>query len=127
MKGESDIVSGLQAMKRAHDHWDSFVRERPGTLAERMFGGYCKRLAWIANDLLTCPHFPPLVRDGIRKEWAADPFATMAIAEKAALLPPDQRDAIESIIDRLITGERLTIELKTRTDEPEALEASPAQ
>jgi hypothetical protein len=123
MKGESDIVSGLQAMKRAFDHWDSFIRERPGSLAERMFGGYCKRLAWIANDLITCPHFPQVVRDGIRKEWTADPFMTMAIAEKAALLPPDQRDIIETVIDRLITGERLQIELKPEAHEPEAVDA----
>jgi len=120
MKGESDIVSGLQAMKRAYDHWDSFVRERPGSLAERMFGGYCKRLDWIAQDLITCPHFPQVVRDGIRKEWKSDSFTTLAIAEKAALLPPDQRDIIENIIDRLITGERLNIELKTPTDALEA-------
>ncbi len=120
MKGESDIVSGLQAMKRAFDHWDRFVRERPGHLAEKMFGGYCKRLDWIAQDLITCPHFPQPVRDGIRNEWRADPFTTMAIAEKAALLPPDQRDVIESIIDRLITGERLNIELKTPQDDLEA-------
>lgn len=127
MRGESDIVSGLQAMKRAYDHWDSFIRERPGSLAERMFGGYCKRLSWIANDLITCPHFPQLVRDGIRKEWTSDPFTTMAIAEKAALLPPDQRGIIESVIERLISGERLKIELKTPEDEPEALHTETAQ
>ena len=117
MRGESDIISGLQAMKRAYDHWDSFVRERPGSVAERMFGNYCKRLNWIAFDFITCPHFPDEVRAGIRKEWTADPFTTLAITEKAALLPPDQREVIETIIDRLITGEKLRIELKPQTDE----------
>lgn len=117
MRGESDIVSGLQAMKRAYDHWNSFVRERPGSLAERVFGGYCKKLNWIANDMITGLHFPDIIRDGIRKEWNADAFTTMAISEKAALLPPDQREVIETIIERLITGEKLRIELKSETDE----------
>lgn len=114
MKGESDIVSGIQSIRRAYDHWQSFVRERPGSLAERMFGGYCKRLEWIANDLLSCPHFPDIVRDGIRKEWNSDNFSIPAISEKVALLPVDQRAIVEDVIDQLISGKELeiTIEIK---------------
>lgn len=114
MKGQSDIVSGIQSIRRAYDHWDSFIRERPGSLAERMFGGYCKRLKWIADDLLSCPHFPDIVRDGIRKEWTADNFSIPAIVEKVALLPVDQREIVEGIIDQLISGERLEITIETK-------------
>jgi hypothetical protein len=114
MKGESDIVSGIQSIRRAYDHWQSFVRERPGSLAERMFGGYCKRLEWIANDLLSCPHFPDLVRDGIRKEWQSDNFSVPAISEKVALLPVDQRAIVEDIIDQLISGKQLEITIETK-------------
>lgn len=114
MKGESDIVSGIQSLRRTFDHWQSFVRERPGSLAERMFGGYCKRLEWIVNDLLSCPHFPDLVRDGIRKEWNADNFSVPAIAEKVALLPVDQRAIVEDIIDELISGKKLEITIETK-------------
>lgn len=113
MKGESDIVSGLQALKRAHDHWESFVREKPGSLAERMFGMYIRKINWIVQDFLSCPHFPDVVRNGIRKEWNTDPFMTPAIADKAALLSPDQRDAVENVIDLLLSGEKLEIEVKT--------------
>ena len=109
MKGSSDVVSGIQSIRRAYDHWSSFIRERPGSIAERMFGAYCKRLEWIANDMLTCPLFPDIVREGIRREWQADNFSVPAIVEKVALLPVDQREVVENIIDRLITGERLVI------------------
>ena len=114
MKGESDIVSGIQSLRRVYDHWQSFIRERPGSLAERMFGGYCKRLEWITNDLLSCPHFPDIVRDGIRKEWNADNFSVPAIVEKVALLPVDQRAIVEDIIDQLISGEKLEITIEVK-------------
>ena len=113
MKGSSDVVSGIQSIRRAYDHWGSFIRERPGSIAERMFGAYCKRLEWIANDMLTCPLFPDIVREGIRREWNADNFTVPAIVEKVALLPVDQREVVENIIDRLITGERLIITVET--------------
>lgn len=112
MKGESDIVSGLQELKRAHDHWDSFVREKPGSLAERMFKTYIGKINWIVQDFLSCPHFPDIVRNGIRKEWTSDGFAVPAIADKIALLAPDQRDAVENVIDLLLSGEKLEIEIK---------------
>jgi hypothetical protein len=112
-RGQSDVVSGIQSIRRAFDHWGSFVRERPGSIAERMFGAYCKRLEWIANDMLTCPLFPDIVREGIRREWNADNFSIPAIVEKVALLPVDQRQVVEDIIDRLITGERLIITVET--------------
>lgn len=115
MKGESDIVSGLQALKRAHDHWDSFIREKPGSLAERMFKAYIGKINWIVQDFLSCPHFPDIVRNGIRKEWTSDGFAVPAIADKIALLAPDQRDAVENVIDLLLSGEKLEIEVKTIT------------
>ena len=113
MKGSSDVVSGIQSIRRAYDHWGSFIRERPGSIAERMFGAYCKRLEWIANDMLTCPLFPDIVREGIRREWNSDNFSVPAIVEKVALRPVDQREVVENIIDRLITGERLIITVET--------------
>lgn len=112
MKGKSDIVSGLQALKRAHDHWDSFIREKPGSQAERMFKTYIGKINWIVQDFLSCPHFPDAVRNGIRKEWTSDGFAVPAIADKIALLAPDQRDAVEIVIDLLLSGEKLEIEIK---------------
>jgi len=112
MKGESDIVSGLQSLKRASDHWNSFVREKPGSLAERMFKMYLGKINWIVQDFLSCPHFPDIVRNGIRKEWNSDAFTTPAISDKVALLSPDQRDAVENVIDLLLSGEKLEIEVK---------------
>lgn len=112
MRGESDIVSGLQALKRTYDHWESFIREKPGSLAERMFKEYLKKINWIVFDFLSCPHFPEDVRRGIRKEWTSDGFSVPAISEKVALLSPEQRSAVENVIDLLLSGEKLEIEVK---------------
>lgn len=113
MKGQSDIVSALQSLKRAHDHFESFIREKPGSLAERMFKGYAKRIDWIVNDFLSCPHFPQEVRDGIRGEWLADAFTTIEVHDKIALLPPDRRECLENVIDLLLKGDKLELEVKS--------------
>jgi len=75
-----------------------------------LFTGYKKRAEWIVNDLITHPLLPQSVRDGIKAEWSSDCFTVDAIAEKAALLNPAQRENIESVIDCMLKGETLKIE-----------------
>lgn len=77
-----------------------------------MFKAYIAKINWIVFDFLSCPHFPEEVRRGIRKEWTYDGFAVPAISDKVALLSPDQREAVEGVIDLLLSGEKLEIEVK---------------
>lgn len=112
MKGQSEFAEGFACIKRTYDLWKSFIRDRPGTRAEMLFGQYTRKIEWIANDLITCNHFPLEVREGIRKEWASDPFVTPSIIERLSLLTPDQREGIETVIEMLLSGEKMEIEIK---------------
>lgn len=109
MKGGSNIISGVHCLRQALDHFESFQREHPGSKGDHLFAGYAKRLNWIATDLITHPLLPESVRSGVKAEWNSDAFAVPAIAEKAALLNPEQRESVEALIDQLLLGETLTI------------------
>jgi hypothetical protein len=117
MRGESDFLAGFQHLHRAYDHWQSFIRERPGTLAERLFGNYCRKLEWIAKDLIICPNFPLIVRDGLKEEWNSDAFTVDAIIEKVMILTPGQREVIETVLDRIIAGEHTVVEVNIPNDD----------
>ena len=117
MKGESDFLAGFQHLHRAHEHWQSFVRERPGGVAERLFGNYCRKIEWIAKDLITCPLFPTIVREGLKTEWNSDAFMVDAIIEKVMVLTPGQREVIETVLDRIIAGEHTIVEVNIPNDD----------
>lgn len=110
MKGSSSIVSAIQHLKMAHDHFEDFERENPGGNGARLFRGYRNRLNLIATDLITHPFLPEGVRQGIKNEWLSDVFAVPAIMEKIALLTPEQREAVEYVIEQCLNGETLKVE-----------------
>jgi hypothetical protein len=109
MKG-SNIISSIHHLKMSHEHLEDFRREHPFTKGAMLFAQYQKRMEWIYKDMITHPFLTPLVRDGIKREWNSDTFATTAIAEKVALLTPEQRDAIEALIDQMLKGETIQVE-----------------
>ncbi len=109
MKGGSDIVSTVQHIRMAMDHCDSFINQHPGTKGAKLFDGYRSRLQWILNDLKTHPALPEGVRAGLKAEIEGDVFTVPAIAEKIALVPPQQRETIEALIDGVLNGESINI------------------
>lgn len=111
LKGASQLVDFIHHLKCAHEYMQSFKRDRPGTRAEKLAHNYGWRIEWIYNDMMTNPTFPPEVREGIRKEWNSDTFTMPAIMQKVAILNPQQRDAIENVLDTIIRGESLQIDI----------------
>lgn len=109
MKGSSNIVSAVHKMRMVVEHFESFQREHPGSKGARLFANYVLRINWIANDLFTNPFLPNVVREGIKKEWESDVFGTDAIAEKVALLSPEKREAVETLIDSILDGKEVKI------------------
>jgi hypothetical protein len=109
IKSRSDIVSALQHLKMADEHFISFCNEHKGSKGARHFGNYSQRINWICRDLYTNPHLPESVRLGIKQEVESDVFSVPAISEKIALLKPEQRECLEEVIDRLIAGEELIV------------------
>lgn len=109
MKGSSNIVSSVQNIRQALEHFESFQREYPETKGAKLFKGYGSRLEWIVKDLITHPLLTDEVRKGVRQEWESDVFSVPAINEKVALLNPEQRETVEAIIDSMLSGEEVVI------------------
>lgn len=110
MKSGSNIVSSVHHLKMSHEHLEDFRREHPNTKGAMLFKQYQKRVEFIYTDMITHPFLTPLVREGIKREWESDTFATSAISEKAALLTPEQREVVESLIDAMLKGEQIQME-----------------
>ena len=113
MRSSGTFVEVIHHLKIAKEFLESFIRDKPGTVGERMARRYVAKINWMYNDLITFPNFPDIVRQGIREEWEADPFLSMAITEKLAILNPAQRTAIENIIDEVLKGQEIIVESKT--------------
>jgi hypothetical protein len=96
----------------ADEHLRSLMRDNPGTKPVSLFNNYSMKINWILRDLYTNPFLPQIVRDGIKRETESDVFAVPAIQEKISLLNPDQREAVEEMIEIILKGETITVELK---------------
>ena len=119
MNGVSQLIDFVHHLKCAYEYMHGFVRDGPGTNAERIGNKYAAKIEWIYRDLITAPMFPEEIRNGIRLEWNSDSFAIDAIVEKIALLTPEQREGVENIIDCINKGQKLKIEI----DETDAIDA----
>jgi hypothetical protein len=111
MKSTSNIVSAIHNIKMADEHLQSFARDNPGSRVCTIFKTYTAKLDWILKDLYTTTFLPENVRMALKREVQSDAFSVPAIAEKIALLNPEQRDAVELMIETILKGESLTVEL----------------
>lgn len=102
---QSNIVSSIQHLKLAQEHFDDFCREHRGSKGEILFKNYSRKIEWILKDMLAHPAFPEQVREGIRREINSDLLAIPSINEKVALLSPAQREIIEDTIDKILTNQ----------------------
>lgn len=105
MKGASNIVSAIDHLRQAFEHFGSFQREHPASKGSKTFKNYNLKLEWIYTDLYSNPFLTDEVRAGIKREWNSDVFSVDAINEKVALLSPEKREMVETVIDGLLKGE----------------------
>lgn len=112
MRG-SDLVQAIHNLKIAYEHLDSFRRDHKNSRADNLFKTYQSKIEWIVNDFITIPYLPEEVRAGIKKEWQSDIFTIPAILEKISLLNPEQREGVEGVIDCILKGEQLKVEINT--------------
>jgi hypothetical protein len=108
MKG-SNIIIAIQNLRLAEEQFLDFVRQNPNSRGERIFGVYVSKIRWIFNDLLTNPHLPFEVTNGLKEEINGDVLALPAIYEKIAMLGDYEKEVVETIIDAIHNGEKITI------------------
>jgi hypothetical protein len=118
-KGTGNIVAALQHLRMAEDNFISFINEHPNSKGARVFQGYNQRIQWIFRDLITNPNFDEDVRNGIKTELESDILAVPEIYHKISMIPPNLREAVEFVIERILAGEELHVEHVTNTETDE--------
>lgn len=109
----SSVVSCIHHLKLADEYAKDFVRSAPGTRGAIIFADYSKRINWIFRDVITFPHFGDEVREGMRKEIASDSFSYDSITEKVGLLNPDQREILDNLLDDILKGNTIEVNIKS--------------
>lgn len=107
----SSVVSCIHHLKLADEYAKDFVRSAPGTRGSVIFADYSKRINWIFRDVITFPHFGDDVREGMRKEIASDAFSYDSLTEKLALLNPEQREVMEGLLDDILRGGTIEVNI----------------
>lgn len=108
----SSVVSCIHHLKLADEYAKDFVRSAPNTRGGHIFKEYSKRINWMLRDVVTYPHFQENVRQGMREEIASDAFSYDSITEKVALLNPEQREVLDVLLDDILKGGTIEINIR---------------
>lgn len=111
----SNFITSIHHLRICSEYMDDIVRQTPGSRAAALFEGYSKKLKWILRDIYTHPHFTDPIRDGIKREIDSDPLTYRAIMERISLLAPAQRDMLEFVIDDMLNGKQIKIEVNEQS------------
>lgn len=112
----SDVLKFIHHLKSANDIGKSFINSRSEVnLFAIIFKQALPKLEWIYNQFITShliyQHIPDTI-PFIKEKWEADATMELALVEKISLLNNDQQETLETIIDCLIAGEKINIEVK---------------
>lgn len=110
----SSIVQSIQHLKQSDEFMKDFIRQAPNTRGAAIFEGYSRKLKWILRDIITFPHFPDEVRQGIKCEIESDAFTVEAIHDKIPLLNPEQRGMLEELVEDMLAGKTIEIKIKSK-------------
>jgi hypothetical protein len=91
------------------DYYLDTMRQIPNTLAASISSKYSKRIQWILNDFKTDIRFPSESQEVFKAEIKNDVLITGSITELCLKLNTTQKAQVESILESLINGEKLTI------------------
>lgn len=111
----SNFITSIHHLRICVEYMDDIVRQHPGSRASALFESYSKKLKWILRDIYTHPHFTDPIRDGIKREIDSDPLTYRAIMERISLLAPAQRDMLEFVIDDMLNGKQIKIEVNEQS------------
>lgn len=105
---KSSITQGSYFLNIALQYFKNFEKDcKMG--AKMKANSWVKKIEFVENDVMAS--ITPESREIFRKEIkSGDTLFFQAINEKYLMLTPQQRDTIEAIIDRVISGEEIIIE-----------------
>jgi hypothetical protein len=103
-----NIVASIHHLKMAQLQYEEFIIEHPMSKGATLCKMFKNKIQSIFTNMLTHPFLTEEVRAGIRKELDDNnALASIAINEKFLLLPPEQRNSVEAMIDEILKGGEL--------------------
>lgn len=113
---KSSIMSTIQHIRLAIEYSQD-VQRSGLSRAAKTFAQYEQRLQWILRDFATNPLFPEDVRKGLQSEYKSDIFALEGLKEKLPLIPAQHRADIEELVDAILQGKSIKVEIKNQQHE----------
>jgi hypothetical protein len=111
----TSVLKFVYHLKCAKELGKSFMCKRSNNVFSIIFKLITPKLDWCFNELIThhlvTLHIPDTV-PFIREKWEADYTMELALSEKISLLTTEQQESLENVIDCLISGEEIKIDIK---------------
>lgn len=98
-------------LQLAKELFDDARRQDPGTIAASVSKKYADKIDWMKRDLTSHPQLPAQVMHNFMVEMADDILFPAAIAEKVLQLPLELRSDFEKVLDMMLAGERITMQV----------------
>lgn len=98
-------------LKNAQIYFNDVVRQHPNKVAGSVSKKISEKITWMIRDFKTDPRLPPYALDDFAEEFNGDVFFFESISRKCLNLTEVQREVLEGVIDDLIAGVKVTIQI----------------
>lgn len=99
-------------LKMSQQYFEDVVRQVPGTVGAKLSKEYARKISFIENNFRSSPLLPSDLIQGFREEMGSDIMFHESISEKLLRLSPKQKESFENIVDELLNGQSITVEIK---------------
>lgn len=106
---------GLYHLKIAEMYLEDEFRERPNKVSGDVCRKYLTKVRWIFNDFNTDIRLPKDAQEDFKKEINGDLLFFESISQKALDLSETQRSVVENIIDCVLRGEKVIVDIDNHT------------
>ena len=108
---DSSFRNGFYHMKLSMDYFDDYVREFGNSVGSDYAKRYANKIRWCLQDFRTNTKFPQYAIEDMTTELENDVYAVDSIARKSKQLNTEQKEVLDGLLDMLIAGEEITVEL----------------
>ena len=98
-------------LKLAQEYFNDVAKQNPNKVAGSVSKSISDRITWQIRDFKTDPRLPTYASDDFSTELDTDALSIETIAWKLLNCSPAQRDVLESVIDDLIAGVKVTVQI----------------
>lgn len=108
---DSSFRKAFYHLKMAETYFDDEARERAMKLSGDVSKKYNGKLRWIFNDFITDIRLPKSAQEEFKKDLDGDIMFFDSISRKSLQLSEKQRAVVETIIDCVLKGEKVVVDI----------------